>query len=411
MKRLSVVLVLASVVATASAAMVACRGNGANQRFRTAKLERGEIVQVVKATGVIQPIKLVQVGTQVNGPVKKLYVDFNDRVKSGQIVAQIDPAAYEAQTAQNEANLKRSIADVEQIEARLRQAERDLKRAQDLAAQGLVAQSELDAAVANRDALTAQVKLSKAVVEQSKATLNLSQTNLGYTTIRAPVDGVVIDRNVNEGQTVVASLSAQTLFVIATDLKQIQVEASIPEADIGNIRVGEPVSFTVDAYPDAKFHGAVAQIRLAAATLQNVVTYPVIINAENPGEKLFPNMTANISCEVARRENVLKLPNSALRFKPPENAARAGSRSPTRNPEAKASPEQGNRSEIWTPGPEGPKAVSVTLGIADGFFTEVLAGELREGQEVITGLAEQGEKEGTVNPFAPPRFPAQRTTR
>jgi HlyD family secretion protein len=411
MKRLSIVLVLTAIVAAASAAMVACRSNGANQRFRTAKLERGEIVQSVKATGIIQPIRLVQVGTQVNGPVKKLYVDFNDRVKSGQVVAQIDPAAYEAQAAQNEANLKRSIADVEQTEARLRQAERDLKRAQDLAAQGLVAQSELDAAVANRDALTAQVKLSKAVVEQSKATLNLSQTNLGYTTIRAPVDGVVIDRNVNEGQTVVASFSAQTLFVIATDLKQIQVEASIPEADIGNIRVGEPVSFTVDAYPDEKFHGAVAQIRLAAATLQNVVTYPVIINAENPDEKLFPNMTANVSCEVARRENVLKLPNSALRFKPAESATRPTSHSLTRNHEAKASPEQANRSEVWTPGPEGAKAVPVTLGITDGSFTEALAGELREGQEVITGLAEQGEKEGTVNPFAPPRFPAQRTTR
>ncbi len=391
--------------------MVACGGNNANQRFRTMPIERGEVVQTVKATGVIQPIKLVQVGTQVNGPIKKLYVDFNDRVKAGQTVAQIDPAAYEAQAAQNEANLRRSIADVEQIGARLRQAERDLTRTKELAAQGLVAASALDAAVANRDALTAQLKLGRAVVEQSRAALNLSQTNLGYTTIKAPVDGVVIDRNVNEGQTVVASLTAQTLFVIATDLRHIQLEASIPEADVGKIRVGQPVSFTVDSYPEEDFHGTVAQIRLAAATLQNVVTYPVIINADNPDEKLFPNMTANISCEVARRQNALKLPNAALRFKPPQVSSENTSRSATSGPEAKASPERANRATVGILEPKGPKAATVTLGITDGAFTEVVAGELREGQEVIMGLAEQGAKEGTVNPFAPPRFPTQRPPR
>jgi len=360
--------------------------------YRTAPLERGDIVQTVRATGTIQPVKLVQVGTQVTGPVSKLYVDYNSQVKEGQVVAQIDPAVYEARVAQDKAGLQSSLADVEQVEAKLKQADKDLGRVQELVQRDLAPRADLDAAVANRDALAAQLKLSHAAVEQSKAVLHLSETNLQYTTIKSPVDGVVVARNVTEGQTVVASLTAQTLFLIANDLRHVQVEASVAEADIGSVKGGQPVSFTVDAYPDEEFGGAVAQVRLAAATVQNVVTYPVIINADNPEEKLLPGMTATISCEVARRRQVLKLPNAALRFKPEGTGTLSASGTP--------------RTLVWTLEGNALKSVPVTLGISDGSFTEIISGELEEGQQVAVGILEPGMKAAAVNPFTP-RMPSK----
>lgn len=289
--------------------------------YRLGRIERGDVVQTVRATGQVQPIRLVQVGTQVNGPVQKLYVDYNTEVKSGDLVAQIDPTVYEARLAQDEANQAESLASVDQSNAKLAQAEKDLVRAKELAKRDMLSQAELDAAQATRDTLAAQLKVSQAAVEQAKAALRLSKANLGYTTIRSPVDGVVVARNVSEGQTVVASMSAQVLFLIATDLREVQVEASVPEADIGRIRVDQPVTFTVDAYEE-EFQGKVSEIRLSASTVQNVVTYPVVIRAANPERKLYPSMTANIVCEVARHEGVLKIPNAALRFKPAVDTAK-----------------------------------------------------------------------------------------
>jgi HlyD family secretion protein len=345
-------------------------------------------------------------------------VDFNDRVKEGDLVAQIDPTVYEARLAQDEANLAQSLASVEQAKARLALAESELARSQALEKRAMVSKADLDTATANRDALAAQVKVAEAAVEQARAALRLSKANLEYTTIRSPVTGVVISRNVNEGQTVVASMSAQVLFQIATDLSQVQVEASVPEADIGKIRPDQPVTFTVDAH-ERPFRGTVAQVRLAASTVQNVVTYPVIIRAANPDNRLYPNMTANIICEVASREGALKIPNAALRFKPPEDAASVGSREGREAPGTGAGGEERGRgrgpggrsgggrppSKLWLPSPgkAPPTSVTVQTGISDGAFTEIVEpADLREGQEVIAGLAvANGEKKDMVNPFVP----------
>jgi len=367
--------------------------------YRSVRVERGDIVQTVRATGNIQPMRLVDVGTQVNGPVKKLYVDFNDRVKAGDLVAQIDPTVYEARLAQDEANLVQSKASVEQTVARLTQADKELERSKTLASRDMISQSDLDTVVANRDALAAQEKVARAAVEQAEASLRLSKANLGYTTIESPVDGIVISRNASEGQTVVASMSAQVLFEIAADLRDVQVEASIPEADVGKIRAGQPVSFTVDAY-DETFTGEVSQVRLAAATVQNVVTYPVIVKASNPEDKLFPGMTANIACEVDRRTAVLKVPNAALRFKPEATKAskkKAGTE--TRPDKGRGGP------QIWVLSKPGatPVAVNVRTGIGDGSATEVCEpSDLKEGQVVATGVMSKEEaKSAVVNPFIP----------
>ena len=353
--------------------------------YRTATITRGTVIQDIRATGTIEPIKQVEVGTQVNGPILRLYADFNSVVTANQVVAQIDPAVYEATHAKDCAQLKSNEANVEQIGVKLALAEKDLARKTELANRHMLAQSDLDTALSERDALTAQLKVAKASVEQSQASVKMSKTNLGYCTIRSPVNGVIIARNVDEGQTVVSSMSAQKLFQIATDLKRIQVEASIPEADVGLIRTNQPVNFTVDAYPDA-FQGEVKQIRLAATTVQNVVTYPVIVEADNPGEKLFPGMTANIGVEVARRENVLTIPAAALRFAPTNLVTEI------RGP------------KVWLLGTnQPPEAVAVKLGISDGTRTALVDADALEGREVVLGFQNSQAQNGggPKNPFMP----------
>lgn len=401
--------------------------------YKLGKVEKGDIIQTVSATGVIQPITLVQVGTQVSGPVKKLYADYNSRVKLGDLLAQIDPAVFSARMDQDIANLIRSEAEVERVHANLNQAENELKRSQELTKRDLISQSELDSAIANRDSLLAQLKVALASVEQSKATLQVSKTNLDYTVIKSPIDGIVISRNVDEGQTVAASLSAPTLFVIANDLKKIQVQASISEADIGKVKTGQRVKFRVDAYPEMEFIGAVEKIYLSATTVQNVVTYTVIIYANNAEEKLMPGMTANLTCEVASRTDVLKIPNAALRFTPdqaqvikdetPEPPAeRQGAITPSdsappsepgrgsgrrglgRRQGQEKDQNQAKPQKIWVKANGGVKAVMVKTGITDNSFTEITEGGLKEGDEVITGTLQKGQTNEMVNPFTPPRI-------
>ena len=353
--------------------------------YRTAKVKRDTLVQDIRATGTIQPIKEVEVGTQVNGRILQLYVDFNSAVTTNQIVALIDPAVYEANHAKDCAQLKSNQANVELYTVKLALAEKDLSRKTELANRNMLSKADLDIVQAERDALFAQLKISQAAVEQSSAVVKLSKTNLDYCTIRSPVNGVVIARNVDEGQTVVSSMNAQKLFLIATDLKRIQVEASIPEADVGLIRTNQPVSFTVDAYRDT-FNGVVKQIRLAATTMQNVVTYPVIVEADNPDEKLFPGMTANISVEVARKEDVQVIPAAALRFAPTNLVTEV------RGP------------KIWMlKADQTPQAVGVTLGISDGTSTAVEAPADLEGRDVILGFQTNGQPAsgGPKNPFMP----------
>lgn len=397
MKRRIIICGILVIVGAAGAIIWWNRRSNSRETYRTASVERGDVVQTVRVNGAVQPLKLVQVGTQVNGPVRKLHVDYNVQVKEGDLVAQIDPTVYEARLAQDEASLLQSQAQIEKTEADLNHAEKELVRAQALAQRDMLTKAELDTAIANRDGLLAQQKISRAAMAQAQASLRLSRANLDYTTIRSPVSGVVVSRNVSEGQTVVANMSAQVLFSIATDLREIQVEASIPEADIGKLKVGQPVTFTVDAHEDT-FTGAVSQIRLSSATIQNVVTYPVIVRAPNPALKLFPGMTATITCETDRHSDVMKVPNAALRFKPSTESRdvspmTSGSRKSSRRPVQ----------QVWRlkDGKNRLEPIPVETGITDGINTEVLKSpELRVGQEVVVGLQVAGAPANTpVNPF------------
>lgn len=353
--------------------------------YRTAPVTHGTLINAISATGVVKPIKEVEVGTQVNGRIMKLYVDFNATVTNNQIIALIDPDVYEAAHARDAAQLKSNEATVEQIAAKLQLAEKDLLRKSELANRKMLSTAELDAITAERDALAAQLKVAYAAVEQARAAIKLSRANLEYCTIRAPVNGVIIARNVDEGQTVVSSFNAQQLYQIATDLKRIQVEASIPEADIGQIKSGQRVTFTVDAYPHT-FTGAVEQIRLAATTVQNVVTYPVIVEADNPEQKLFPGMTANIAIEVERQEDVQIVPAAALRFTPPHESSTKES------------------SGVWLVDAEGTAVRQpVTPGITDHIRTAINEPTDLVGKEVAIGLQPQEKGSGgtTRNPFFP----------
>jgi len=404
--------------------------NGMNQKFRTIKVERGEISTTVTATGTINPVITVLVGSQVSGTIKALYADFNSRVKEGQIIAQIDPALFEAQVDQAkanvlnaqatlmnaQANLKSAQANIEKAEVSVLDTKRTLDRNKELMEKKAVAQAALDTAQTNYESAVAQKELTKAQLEsaksqiesakaqgeQTRAALRLAETNLRYTTIRSPVNGVVISRNVDVGQTVAASLQAPTLFTIAKDLTQMQVNANVSEADIGRVAVDQEASFTVDAYPERMFRGRISEIRNAPMTIQNVVTYDVVIQVDNKDLKLKPGMTANVSILVAHKEGVLKITNAALRFRPEfakreeTGEKRKGdlSKGQPLNGSAKSSQGEGKLTgKVWVLSPESkPKAISIVLGITNGTFSEVVSGDLQEGTEVI--VEEASNKKG-----------------
>jgi HlyD family secretion protein len=314
------------------------------QRFRKARVERGDIALVVTATGTINPVTTVLVGSQVSGTIQALFADYNSPVQEGGVIAQIDPAIFQAQVEQAQANLQNARAGIGTGEANLQNAQanlvkadvaladarRTLDRNHELMTKGVISQSALDTAQTNYDSLlaqkevaraqvrtaTAQLEQAKAQAEQSRAALKVAETNLRYSTIRSPVNGTVISRNVDVGQTVAASLQAPTLFTIARDLTQMQVDTNVSEADIGNIREGQEATFSVDAYPQRTFRGQVSEIRNAPVNVQNVITYNVVIRVENKDLKLKPGMTANVSILLAHRENVLKVASGALRFQP-----------------------------------------------------------------------------------------------
>jgi HlyD family secretion protein len=416
-------VILAVILAASGAGAVWWFGfhNGKSDvKYRTGKIEKGDLRVTVTATGTVQPFLLVQVGTQVTGTVQKLNVDFNSKVKANQVVAQIDPAPFQAVVDQNKANLDKAVADVLRVKALLTQAEKDLARSRELQKKELISASDLDTAVANYDSLAAQVKVSDAAVAQAKATLDSSEVNLRYTTIMSPIDGIVISRNVDVGQTVAASLSAPTIYVIADNMKKIQIQASVAEADIGRIKENMEVTFTVDAHRNDTFKGKVSQIRLSPTTVQNVVTYTVIIDADNPESKLLPGMTANVSFEISQYNDVVKIPNAALRFTPPGMADATPKEAPKdpqvrKDPPADGTPpraggggkkgDRKNAGRVWVHGVEGPVAVPVTIDATDGAYTRMLKGELAEGQEVIIGIMMEGG-DAMTNPFAPGRGPS-----
>jgi HlyD family secretion protein len=293
-------------------------------KFRTAKVEKGPITATVSSTGTLNPVTSVQVGSQVSGQIKELFVDFNSPVKQGMLIARIDPETFQYRMRQAEADLEAARSGAGRAEVALINAERDLKRSKELVARNFVSPAELDRAQSTYDLAAAELRTARAVVQQRNAALASAKVDLSRTEIRAPVDGVVIKRTVDVGQTVAASLQAPELFVIAKDLRDMQVETSIDEADVGRIRVGQRASFTVDAFPGRPFAGEVKSVRKAALNVQNVVTYIAIISANNERGELLPGMTANVRITTDSRESVLKAPNSALRFRPPGETAADG---------------------------------------------------------------------------------------
>jgi len=357
-----------------AAAVWLLRDKSATVQYKTMKVEQGAITATVSATGKVNAVVTVQVGSQVSGTIQKLFVDFNSQVKKGQVVAQIDPALFEAQVAQARAKLANDEANVEKAKVTLVDAKRNLGRMDELLAKNLVAQSDKDTAQTANDSAEAALKAAEAQVVEDRAALELAETNLRYTTIRSPVDGIVISRNVDVGQTVAASLQAPVLFTIAQDLTEMQVDSSVDEADIGQVKVGEEAEFTVDAYPSSPFHGTVHDVYNQPLVVQNVVTYDAIIRVKNPDLKLKPGMTANITITVGHKDSVIKLPNAALRYRP-ERAS--GSPAPVRT-------ERADTAEVWVFKQGKGVPVRLTLGLSDGSFTEVAGGNLSPGDEVIT---------------------------
>ena len=313
--------------------------------FRTVKVERGPITATVSATGTLNPVTSVQVGTQVSGQIKELFVDFNSVVKKGQLVARIDPETFEYRVRQAQADTEAARSALGRAQVSQINAQRELNRTKELVARNFVSPAELDARQSAFDLAQADVRNAQAVVAQREASLASARVDLGRTEIRAPVDGVVIKRSVDVGQTVAASLQAPELFVIARDLRDMQVDASIDEADIGRIRVGQRASFTVDSFPGRSFNGEVKQVRKAAQSVQNVVTYTVLITAANESGQLMPGMTANVRIVTDTRESVLKVANAALRFRPPGEAAadKGGKAGDSKAADAKGAPAAGGQ--------------------------------------------------------------------
>ena len=371
------------------------KGNGI--QFRTERVTRGDLRATVTATGTVSAVTTVLIGTQVSGTVKEIFVDYNSPVKKGQLLAQIDPALSEARVAQTRANLLSAEASVEKAAAALQDANRTLDRNRTLWGRNYIARSDLDTSETNQQSAVAQLSVAKAQVEQARAALRQEETNLQYTRILSPVDGVVISRNVDVGQTVAASFQTPTLFSIAQDLTRMQIDTNVDEADIGRIKVGQTVQFTVDAYPDSAFPGKVAEVRNAPTTIQNVVTYDVVVKVANPELKLKPGMTANVSIITALEKDILKVPNAAIRFKwqragaesDRRGAGAAGAGSAKGGGTVNAAKTQG----VWVLEGKNPRRVPVTLGINDGNNTAVISGELKEGDAVIieaTGQAKKG---------------------
>ncbi|MDD5560210.1 efflux RND transporter periplasmic adaptor subunit [Candidatus Methylomirabilis sp.] len=443
--------------------------------YRTAKVERGDIEATISATGNPNAVVTVQVGSQVSGNIKELHADFNTKVKKGQLVARIDPEIFEAKVNQAKGNLENVRAAVLNARAMIQKTEADIANARasleaakanaakakvavldaqiklrsriDLYKEGGISAEERDSAQANHDSnvaaleaakaqdqaagytiratqaqhevAVAQLASAEAQVKQNEAALKQAQVDLDHTYIRAPVDGTVVSRNVDVGQTVAASLQAPTLFLIAQDLTKMQVDTNVDEADIGRVHVGQDATFTVDAFSGEIFKGKVVQIRQAAINIQNVITYDAVIAVSNPDLKLFPGMTANVKILVDRREGVLKVPNAAMRFRPPglkgqsagkEGAVRAsasGAGTGEGAPRARGGAKGGSSQTIWVLGhDQTPQPVSVKLGITDGSTSELLEGDLKEADEVIIGAVSKEASGGPAQPFGQrgPRF-------
>lgn len=382
--------------------LLACKRGKKDEQYKTETVDRGNVTMTVTATGTLSAVTTVQIGSQVSGVIARLYADFNSKVEKGQLLAELDPTPFQQQAEQRRADVTRAQVQVE--DARLK-----FNRQKRLLDAGLTSQAEVEAAKAQFDSARAQV-------QQSQAALSQALTNLKYTRITSPTDGVVVDKQYEVGQTVAASFQAPTLFEIAQDLTKMQVQADVDQSDIGRVQVGQVARFSVDAYPDEEFRGKIAQIRYNAQVNQNVVTYPVMLEVENPEGRLRPKMTANVTIDVSTVRDVLRIPNAALRFKPPQtdeekekSASGTGSGGGDPMQRAARSGQGGGPAGAASQMPRGRrgqgapaarpqtvyvmgadkklKPVAIRTGISDGRFTQVVSGELKAGDAVVVGLA------------------------
>ncbi len=405
----AIVLVVVFVVYRFSA------GGEAAPEYQTVIAERGNVVSRVSTSGSLQAVVTVEVGSQVSGRIQALFADFNSPVKKGQLIAKIDPSLFGAAVVSAEANVTAARANVTRLTVTAEDAERQAKRAVDVYEQRLISETERDNAVATARSARAGVDQAVGQLAQARASLEQARTNLRYTDILSPTDGVVISRAVNVGQTVAASLSAPVIFTIAQDLRKMEVHTNVAESDIGRLKPGMRVTFTVDAYPGEPFRGSIRDIRNAPQVVQNVVTYDAVIDVDNPDLKLKPGMTATVSVTTDRRRDVVTVPNAALRFRPEGAAQGAGSTGPNaaagagarreRAPGGGAGGDAGARQRgddndedapravlkrtVWVLVDGKPMARNVTTGLSDGRITEITGGELKQGEAVITGVAGQ----------------------
>ena len=381
-----IVLIAASVLIVAGIAGYFYIKRTPEISYKTAKIERGPIIASVSATGNLSAVTTVQVGTQVSGTIQKLYVDYNSRVKKGQPIAEIDPSLFRASVEQAQGNFLSAQANQQKAKVTVTDTERTMKRNKQLLTQGIISQGDFDAAETAWHSAKAGLLAAEGTVAQIRGSLMQARTNLNYAIIRSPVDGVVISRSIDVGQTVAASFQTPTLFTIAKDLTKMQIEVSVDEADISRIKLDQKASFTVDAYPEQSFSGHVVQIRSAPIVNQNVVTYVVVVNVDNSDLKLKPGMTANVSVEVARQDDVLKLPPAALRFKPKTKGDEAKAKRPGSSESGAKGPRKGGErgQQVYVLKEGKPVAVPVKTGIGNNISLELVEGGLKEGDEVIT---------------------------
>ena len=387
MKRLLWIAGLCLLVAAGFAYYVRVDVSAAPTQLTFDSVSRGDVVVTVEATGTLQPLDTVQVGTQVSGTIATIGTDFNQIVKRGQVLATLDPAIYQSQIDQAKANVIRLEAEVERAQVQYEDAALRLKRAEQLAAEQLLAQQEVDTARSTTRVAQTSLTGARAQLNQAQAALTQANVNLSHTVIKAPADGIVLNRAVEAGQTVSAGLQAPTLFVIARDLKRLELQARVDESDIGGVKPGAPVVFTVDAYPRREFAGTVRLVQLQPQTVQNVVTYTTVIDVPNDDELLKPGMTSTVSIQIDRADNALKVPAAAVRFVPTEQILKEF---PAANADPAVSDQPAGRrraAAVWQLVDGRLHRIPVRVGVSDGTQIAISSGQLNEGASIVTGVA------------------------
>jgi len=387
MKKKIIVIILI-IAAFLSFGVFLFKGKKEKKSYETEPLEKRTITQIVEASGTINPVQTVSIGSQVSGQISKIYVDFNSEVKKGQLLAEIDTSLFEAQVNQAKANIDNARANLAKIQATAANDKLTLNRYRNLYKKGFIPKSDLDLAESTYSADTAQIRGAKAQINQALANYSTAASNLRYTKITSPVDGVVISRAVDVGQTVAASFQTPELFSVAQDLTQMQIEASVSEADIGKVKKGQNVEYTLDGYPDEVFKGKVSQVRISPTTVSNVVTYSVIIDVQNDDMKLIPGMTANVSIITSKKEGILCTKNTALKFTP--------------NTDGKGP--KYDKQGIWILADGSPKRVEIETGVSDETYTEIISNKIKEGDLIILSIEEKGKNGVKGGRRMPPRM-------